>query len=410
MSTSKLVSSAILILLALSTSSATSDDRWPGDMASQPPADAFFPPVETALEASFDNALAIASSQAIARKSSSINHLLGHQGHLPKVVRRPVGHLKDFPGRAEKTFWHGFDWLADNRCRFYGEGEVWFVDRNNTAHDQPLVLDTTLPPGQDVVLRVSDLDFNNQAGYRAMVGYCVDECTALEVGYLDLDWNAQAVLTGTNNLAIPDALGLVSLDFFNADRMQVDYSSALQSIEVNLVKKFCRANLLAGFRHLALDESFNIHPNDIQTGMSDYNIATKNDLFGVQIGMEIDRQCGRVGLDAVVKAGIYANDAEQRQFVMDFPSGLFLRDFATQGPVAASGTNAAFVGELGFSGTYDLTCNLTLRAGYNMVWIDGVALAPNQLDFTFTPTSGTTLLTGGGLFLHGASFGLEGRF
>jgi hypothetical protein len=213
-----------------------------------------------------------------------------------------------------------------------------------------------------------------------------------------------------NNLAIPGALGLVALDFFNADRMQVDYSSQLQSVEVNLVKKYCRANLLAGLRYVSLDEEFNIHPNDPMTGMSDYNIATRNNLYGAQIGMEIDRCWGRFGLDTVVKAGLYANDAKQRQFVTDFPAGLFIRNFFTQAPNSTSKANTAFVGEIGITGTYDLTCNLAFRAGYNMLWIEGVALAPNQLDFTNTPTSGTAVLTGGGLSLHGVTFGLEGRF
>ena len=43
-----------------------------------------------------------------------------------------------------------------------------------------------------------------------------------------------------------------------------------------------------------------------------------------------------------------------------------------------------------------------LRLGYNMIWLSGVALAPDQWDFTNTATSGTTLVGGGGVFLHGA--------
>ena len=51
-----------------------------------------------------------------------------------------------------------------------------------------------------------------------------------------------------------------------------------------------------------------------------------------------------------------------------------------------------------------------LRLGYNMIWLSGVALAPNQWDFTDTATSGTTLVGGGGVFLHGANLGLEARW
>ena len=60
--------------------------------------------------------------------------------------------------------------------------------------------------------------------------------------------------------------------------------------------------------------------------------------------------------------------------------------------------------------TAKITDCLTARVGYNMLWVEGIALAPNQLDFTFTPTSGTALCRAGGAFLHGLTLGLEGRF
>ena len=44
--------------------------------------------------------------------------------------------------------------------------------------------------------------------------------------------------------------------------------------------------------------------------------------------------------------------------------------------------------------------------GYNVMWVEGVALAPNQLDFTDTPTSGTELRSTGGVFFHGANAGV----
>ncbi len=51
-----------------------------------------------------------------------------------------------------------------------------------------------------------------------------------------------------------------------------------------------------------------------------------------------------------------------------------------------------------------------LRLGYNMIWRSGVALTPDQWDFTKTLTGGTTLVGGGGVFLHGANLGLEARW
>ena len=46
-----------------------------------------------------------------------------------------------------------------------------------------------------------------------------------------------------------------------------------------------------------------------------------------------------------------------------------------------------------------------LRLGYNMIRRSGVALTPDQWDFTNNPpTSGTTLVVGG-VFLHGVNLG-----
>ncbi len=51
-----------------------------------------------------------------------------------------------------------------------------------------------------------------------------------------------------------------------------------------------------------------------------------------------------------------------------------------------------------------------LRAGYNFIWLAGVALAPDQYDFSDTAASGSHLVNGGGIFLHGANLGLERRW
>ena len=69
-----------------------------------------------------------------------------------------------------------------------------------------------------------------------------------------------------------------------------------------------------------------------------------------------------------------------------------------------------FIGDVNLSAIYRLTEVWGIRAGYNLIWIDGLALAPNQFDFTNTETSGTLLASGGGIFMHGANLGLEARW
>ena len=73
-------------------------------------------------------------------------------------------------------------------------------------------------------------------------------------------------------------------------------------------------------------------------------------------------------------------------------------------------TSAGLLSTITITAIYRLNDTWGLRAGYDMAWLSGLALAPNQWDFTDTPSSGTTLHGAGGLFLQGASLGLESRW
>ena len=73
-------------------------------------------------------------------------------------------------------------------------------------------------------------------------------------------------------------------------------------------------------------------------------------------------------------------------------------------------TDVAFVGDLNFTVIWQFCELWGLRAGYNLIWLEGVALAPDQLDFSNTPDSGRKLDSDGGVFLHGVNLGLESRW
>ncbi len=54
--------------------------------------------------------------------------------------------------------------------------------------------------------------------------------------------------------------------------------------------------------------------------------------------------------------------------------------------------------------------HFTGRLGYTAIWVNDLALAPDQLDFTNTPTSGTGIYTRGSMLIHGFNAGMEARF
>ncbi len=76
------------------------------------------------------------------------------------------------------------------------------------------------------------------------------------------------------------------------------------------------------------------------------------------------------------------------------------RDFITEDE------EAAFVTDMRLEGRYHLTDRAALTLGYQLMWVDGVALAPEQLDFTTDQYSGSALNADGTVFYHGAYFGL----
>ncbi len=320
----------------------------------------------------------------------------------------------------------------------YGQVEALFMKRNPRFMQQPIVVDATTSA---TLLSTSDLDFNFDPGLRATVGMRLCEGRALEFSYFGLfEGNASAIAEKPNPnafLTFPD--NLTGNVFVDMNRTQVKYSSWLNSFELNLpcccgccdqcacaeVRDDCGSGEVrddcgrgpvrcrsfewfAGFRYLNLGEELNISAQKVVDGRVEdgtYNVRTANHLYGGQLGARMRRWRDRLGWEASGKAGIFANDAQQKQLVTDFPN------FPLRPTVSSSSGGVAFVGEINVSGLYRLTDVWNLRAGYNALWIEGLALAPDQLDFNFaSATGGTRLNNGGGLFLHGVNLGLEARW
>jgi hypothetical protein len=87
-------------------------------------------------------------------------------------------------------------------------------------------------------------------------------------------------------------------------------------------------------------------------------------------------------------------------------------DFSNSEYLPASGSrdgDVAFVGDFNLTGIYRLNGCWGLRAGYNLIWIEGVALAGDQVNF-INDGSTPQVVDGGGLLLHGANVGLEARW
>jgi len=287
----------------------------------------------------------------------------------------------------------------------YAQVDAIFFTRNVQAGNQPLVLrDIVNPTEPNVVLSTSDLSFPFQVGPRVTLGHEFDSTYSLEASYFGIfNWHDTLTATGANNLNLPGDLGLTGgLAFIGADQVTVTYDSQVNNGELNLLHSYGNISCLVGFRYFNLGEHLNIVANDIVDGTGFYDVNAYNNMFGLQGGARLVQACGNWSYDLTGKAGVYGNEISSSQSVED--AGTALRNVHT------TGTAVAFLGELGLNGNYQFSQNWFLRGGYQVYWIDGIALAPEQLDFTDTPTSGTHLNKTGSLFMQGANAGLMARW
>jgi hypothetical protein len=306
--------------------------------------------------------------------------------------------------------------ICDACPKVYGVVEGLYMRSEPHTRQQPVVIDLTT---RETRLSTSDLGFGFDGGVRVTAGIRGSACRSLEFSYMGLfDSQTSASVTATTPqtvLTFPGALGPASNVFFGADRIDVNYHSRLHSFEFNLPccccccdDVHCRSfEWFTGFRYVSLDDQLDILGQREEHGgieRGNYNIGTRNNLFGAQFGVRVRRGWGSFRWELTSKAGIFGNDAEQSQSVVDFPN------FLLRPPVSNNRGQTAFVGELNLTAVYRLNEVWGVRLGYNMLWIEGLALAPDQLDFTFTNTSGSGINNFGGLFVHGLSTGFEARW
>jgi hypothetical protein len=160
---------------------------------------------------------------------------------------------------------------------------------------------------------------------------------------------------------------------FGAENVPASYESELRSLELNL-KWYPTARLavLAGPRYIGLDEEL-IMDLDFGGGLAaESSTETVNALFGGQVGVEgVFFTVGGFSADGWLKAGYYLNNMSTDAAITMGGGLIFHSDSKTD--------RGAFVGDLGINLNYAITPNILLTAGYQLLWIEKAALAPEQI-------------------------------
>ncbi len=269
-----------------------------------------------------------------------------------------------------------------------------FLVRNDPAASV-LAFNTNNPAER---LDASDFNFGVHTGYEMALNRRVGSRGSVELRYFGLDhWRATFDGQTTPNELL-QFNAAVPVFTTSGTGVTADYGSKLHNAEFNIGRYYGDyVRLLTGFRYLELDERGSALLQNAQVPFG-YVDSTRNRLYGAQLGAQGWLIC-RDGFswDVIGKAGIYGNQAAH--------SASVTTNAATLNAVGG-GSRTAFVGEIGTNGAYCLTDHLSLRGGYRLLWVDGVALVSDQLassDF-FT---GDGFNGSGNVFYHGATAGLE---
>ncbi|QDT67282.1 hypothetical protein MalM25_01790 [Planctomycetes bacterium MalM25] len=167
----------------------------------------------------------------------------------------------------------------------------------------------------------------------------------------------------------------------------------------------------AGLRYFDVEERLDWFAQDIAAMDSDngdtdgaYLIGTSNNLFGLQLGAGLTYESDRWNVTVSTKQGFAINDARATTSMTftdpDGDTAIALNNYTTD----LHENGVSYIGTGSVVARYHLRPNLSLRAGWEFMFVTGLALAPNQADFN--PAIAQLHVTGDA-FYHGVSFGSE---
>lgn len=288
-----------------------------------------------------------------------------------------------------------------------------------------------IPP--DIVLSSNDLDFDNESSFRFSAMFQVGPGSNVEFTYFGLFfWDDRAVATDPNGQlfsafsefgTLPGAVGVGFAETDLSDLQAIDYESSFDSFEVNFRQRWVAPNCryqgswLAGVRYFKLDEDFNYFTQSIANQdpgpppgvipTLNNNINVHNNMVGAQLGGDM-WVCVLPGLrlGGEAKAGVFGNRAAVENTIEVNTGALPVVEDLVRNDVS-------FIGQAEVMATYRLNYNWTLRGGYQFLFVDGVALAPENFNpvapLILDPLSTRTasINDNGSVFYHGWSVGAE---
>lgn len=295
----------------------------------------------------------------------------------------------------------------DDFDRWYVQAEFILLDRSVSEIDNTVDFEAE---GEDIQLEIeNDIDFDFQPGTRLTVGHQFAPRDAVEFTFWGLyNFNFDSDV----NVDIPEQFA----DVLNLNG-DLDYDSQLNSFELNYRRSLSpqgdrfQADLLAGLRYVRVDENFEL--DLISTGSAlipdgtaaELDINVDNNIFGLQIGGDLSYQVADpLNLGLVLKSGLFFNSASQDS---DFTNRVGVGPASADGD--ASETEITPLVEAGLFLTWNINQDISLRAGYNLLFLGSLIFAPEQFVSELEDEEFDDLFRSYNLY-HGPSIGLLVEF
>jgi hypothetical protein len=226
------------------------------------------------------------------------------------------------------------------------------------------------------LINASDLDnFGWDNGVDATIGKRLSNGLIVEGRFFD-DNSAEA----TSDIPAISTFRIagIGVTILGGGGLNEAYHTDMASSELNVGTDLTPAcTFFTGFRWIELHDD--LHITLAGTGLNIARWDENNHLYGGQIGTHIrfSNACSPLQFTGTLKAGAYGDVADN-----EFTSNVVSR-------AKDKDTSLAFVGEVNFMANYKLTQHFGLYGGYEVMWIDDVAIAGDQAPTTVQGAGGT---------------------
>jgi hypothetical protein len=330
--------------------------------------------------------------------------------------------------------WCGRIPAAEPACaqdeRSYAVFDALFLQRNNAAINRPLVVSGSSSASVPVIM-AGDPTSTIGTGARLLYGNYGEDDIGWEVGYLGVyGMNATSTATSAGgSLEAPDPTFANQSGLKDGFSARVTDTASINSAEVNLVfheydggynrrsgrpAQRCEGydgghvDWIGGFRWANLqDEAVLAIPQGTSPQPTTYSVDASSNLFAAQVGTRGRMAFERWAVEGWMKIGIAGTLLSQSQTLFD---PIPLTPFRVPNPSSSDKAGMGMIADMNLSAIYRFNEVWGLRVGYNLLWLTGVALAPDQFDFSPSSVGGTNLNGSGSMFLSGANLGLEARW